>query len=90
MQHNAVKVLMITESFRIGGKERRLLELLKGFSQVPWITCEVVMFKDLIEYEEVKALPYKIHTIPRAVKKDLSAFFKLNKTINNFKPDIVH
>lgn len=85
-----IKILMVTESFRIGGKERRLLEILKGFRNNPKIECEIVVLKDLIQYEGLDELPFKIIVLKRYIKKDPTIIFRLKEIIKFFNPDIIH
>lgn len=85
-----IKILMVTESFRIGGKERRLLELLKGLRNYPSIECHVVLLKDLVQYQGVDELPYKVTVLRRIIKKDPTIAFRLRKLITLYQPDIIH
>lgn len=81
---------MVTESFRIGGKERRLLELLKGFRNHPAIDCQVVLLKDLVQYQGLDELPYKVTVLKRKIKKDPTIALRLRKLITLYQPDIIH
>lgn len=81
---------MVTESFRIGGKERRLLELLKGLSTNPAIDCRVVLLKDLVQYSGLDQLPYKVSVLPRKIRKDPTVALELRKIIKDYRPDIIH
>lgn len=45
---------MIIDSLRSGGKERRLVELLKGFTQYNDINCQLVLLSNEVHYNEVK------------------------------------
>lgn len=86
-----MKILIITESFRIGGKERRLVELLKQFDIRNDIECKVVLLKNLIEFKEVfsfKNIPIII--FHRKIKKDPIVFIRLFSLIRQYKPEIIH
>jgi glycosyltransferase involved in cell wall biosynthesis len=85
-----MKVLIVVESLTKGGRERRIIELLKGLKKYSDIECEVVIFRDLVEYEEFYTLNIPLHVLKRKTAKDLSIFFKFNRLINKIKPDIVH
>lgn len=86
-----MRILMLTESFRIGGKERRIIELLKKLELYEDVVCEVIILKNLIEYSEVRHLKKtSIRIIERKIKKDPSVIFKIAKITKAFNPDIVH
>jgi glycosyltransferase involved in cell wall biosynthesis len=85
-----MKILLITDHLYTGGKERRLLGLIKGLLAYPDIICELVILKDLIIYEEARHLNVPIHIFKRRIKKDPLVFFKLYRLYRKFKPDIIH
>ena len=80
---------MLIDKLADGGKERRLVELLKGLSASEEIIYQVVVLSDLITYDEVYQLKGKIHCIKRKSKKDLNVFNQLYTICRSFKPDIV-
>lgn len=85
-----IKILFLTNSVRAGGKERQLVELLKGLAINPEFKCEIATMNSVIHYKEINELGYKINFLIRKVKKDPMIFFKLLKICNRFKPDIIH
>lgn len=86
-----MKILFFNTCLGPGGKERRLVELIKGLSANPEIQMELVLTKDNLHYEEILQYNIKIHYILRgSLKKDPSIFFKFYSIANNFKPDIIH
>lgn len=85
-----MRILMYIESLAAGGKERRLVELLKGLCKYDELTCELVIMSDEIHYEDVLKLPVKIHKLIRNRRFDFSIFYKLNRICRAFKPDIIH
>lgn len=90
MSTDSLRILMVTESFRIGGKERRLLELLKGLKDHPRVHCHIVILKNLIQYGGLEDLPYKVTFLIRHIKKDPTTLFRLRKLIKEYRPDIIH
>ena len=83
-----MKILMLTNSLRKGGRERRLLELVKGLvSQSHEVY--LISLTDLVEYEYVYQLPIKFEIIIKE-RKDVGLIFKLRKVIKSFRPDIIH
>lgn len=85
-----MKILMLVNNLARGGKERRLIELLKGLKTTPNIECELVLFSKRIEYPEVFDLEMPIHYLERKKKKDPRIFWKLYKKIGEIKPDLIH
>lgn len=83
-----MKILTVTDSFHTGGKERRLIELLKGLSKND-IDCELVILSRVVTYPELYNLNIKIYYVDRKVKKDPTIFGKLYKIIKESKPDLV-
>lgn len=85
-----MKILILIDSLRRGGRERRMIELLKSFRKHEYIHVELVVFSNVIEYPEIHNLPYPIHLIPRIVKKDPTVFYKFYRSARRIKPSIVH
>ena len=86
-----MKVLFFIESLYPGGKERRLVELIKGLSKSNEIEMELVLMKENIHYTDINETGIKIHYLVRKyLKKDPSIFFKFYKITKSFKPDIIH
>ncbi|MCH8033717.1 MAG: glycosyltransferase [Bacteroidetes bacterium] len=86
-----MKILFFIESLYAGGKERRLVELLKILSKNFKLNLAVVITKKDIHYKEVLDLPIEIHIIERKhFKKDPGLFFKFFKIMKKFEPDIIH
>ncbi len=85
-----MKILFIIDSIRRGGRERRMIELLKSFREHPDIQVEMVVFSDIIEYQEVYDLPYPLHLLKRQPKRDPRIFYKLFELARQIKPDLVH
>lgn len=85
-----MKVLMIIDGLRGGGKERQLLELTKGLSFRKDAQIEIATMNKVVFYEEFYNLGIKIHFLIRKIKFDLSTFFRLYQICQKFKPDIIH
>ncbi|MCC7400738.1 MAG: glycosyltransferase [Chitinophagaceae bacterium] len=85
-----MKVLFFINGLAAGGKERRLVELLKGINKYPEIQYELVLMGKDIHYKEVFDLGIKIHYFIRKSKKDLRIFKKLYNYCKEYKPDIIH
>ena len=86
-----MKILFIIESLRAGGKERRIVELLKGLKKHKELHLELVLTRTEIHYEEIYTLDIPIHIIERKyIKKDPLVFFKLYSLTKRINPDIIH
>jgi len=86
-----MRILFYIESLRSGGKERRLLELIKGLSKNKNIDMALVLTREDIHYTDVFDTGIKIYyTIRKGLKKDPRLFFKFYKIAKKVKPDIIH
>ena len=86
-----MKILMVIDALNRGGKERRMLELIKGLkNQQENFDIYLICLTDIVEYTDVYDLPIKFEIIRRKHKKDFSTVFKLKKAITTFRPDIIH
>jgi glycosyltransferase involved in cell wall biosynthesis len=85
-----MKILFFINTLAAGGKERRLIELLKGIKTEQDFQFELVVMSNDIYYKEVFDLNINIHYLIRTSKKDFSIFNKIYKLCNNSRPDIVH
>jgi len=85
-----MKVLFYMDSLVSGGKERRLIELMRALKLKEDIEFELVVMSKDIHYKEVFDFGINIHYIIRKTKKDISAFSRFYKLCRNYRPDIVH
>ena len=85
-----MKILMFIDGLWAGGKERRLVELLKGLSKYQGIKSELAVMSRDIHYSSVFNLGIKVHYLIRKTKKDPRIVFKLYKLCKEFKLDIIH
>ena len=86
-----MKILFFIESLRAGGKERQIVELIKGLKIYSDIQCELVLTRKDIHYKGIFSTGIKIHYIVRKyIKKDPRLFFMFYRICKQFKPDIIH
>jgi glycosyltransferase involved in cell wall biosynthesis len=85
-----LKILFVIESLTEGGKERRLIELMKALKPESDMEFELVVMSDDVHFEEVFDLGINIHHLIRKRKKDLTVYQSLYKLCKNYKPDIIH
>ncbi len=84
-----MRILFFTDILRAGGKERRIVELLKTLAQ-QGIACEIVVMSRDIEYPLIYQLGIPIHFMTYKIKKDPSPLWRFYKLCRSVKPDIVH
>jgi glycosyltransferase involved in cell wall biosynthesis len=85
-----MKIIHVIDSLASGGKERQLVELLKGLTSRNNVVSQLVVLSDDIYYSYVKNLDIKTHLLPRRTRNDPSIFVKLYKICKAFQPDIIH
>lgn len=85
-----IKILYIIDSLGPAGKERQLVETLKGLDRRSEFEVCLVLLNNYIHYEEIKKLKCDIIIIKRRWKKDPLIFIKLFEICRDFKPDIIH
>jgi len=85
-----MKILQFIDSLRSGGKERQLLELLKGLSGVENIDSELIIMSEKIHYSYLDNLNIKCHFLLRKSIKDPGIFHRLYRICVNTKPDVLH
>jgi hypothetical protein len=72
-----MRILFFIDSLTSGGKERRLIELLKVLRLKSDFEFELAVMNKDIHYTEVFDLDIDIHFIIRKTRKDISVFHKL-------------
>lgn len=86
-----MRILMISDNLMKGGKERRMLELLRFFDTIKDIEILLIILKDQIDYPKVYELKNtKLHILTRKIKKDPFVFFRIFRLSKKFGPDIFH
>ena len=85
-----MKILFFINGIHSGGKERRMLELMKELKLRKQFEFELVVMSSEINYPEVFDLGIKIHYLLRKIKKDPGIFSRFYKICKTYKPDIVH
>ncbi len=87
-----MKILFFIESLHSGGKERRLVELIKGISKDSNYELGIVLTRNNIHYKDIFSTKTDIYYAVRkqGLKKDPSVFYKFYNISKRFKPDIIH
>jgi glycosyltransferase involved in cell wall biosynthesis len=86
-----MRLLYLIDSLVRGGKERRMVELVKGLvSGNTQDELTLVVFTDRVDYKEIFSLPIKVHVLKRSFRKDLRVMYALEKIVQETKPDLIH
>ncbi len=85
-----MKILLLSDSLIKGGRERRMIELIKGLLEKPDVETELVLFANVIDYPEIHDLGIPLHILERKPKKDPRVFYRLLKICKRFQPDAIH
>jgi len=83
-----MKILLVTDTLKGGGKERQFVELAIGLKRAK-INFEIIIMDKSIDYPEILALDIHIHYIIRKTRKDLSIFCKFYNLISKIEPNII-
>lgn len=86
---NKLKVLYIIDRLGSGGKERRLVQLIRGLENRE-ISSKVIVLTGTIHYKEIFDLKTDVMILDRKIRKDPLIYFKLYKICRDWKPDIIH
>jgi len=85
-----MRILMAIDNLRSGGKERRMVELLKGLNRRKNVVVRLLVLSEDIHYTEIKNLGIEIICLVRRYQKDLGMFYRIYQEVKRFKPDIIH
>jgi glycosyltransferase involved in cell wall biosynthesis len=85
-----MRILFFTDTLDVGGKERRLTELMKSLLRRNDIEFELVVMSEAIHYREILELDINIHYITRKTRHDLSIFKRFYDLCKSRRPDIIH
>jgi len=83
-------IVQLIDSLRSGGKERQLVELLKGLVREDGIECELIVMSNADHYTDVHKLGIPVHRLVRKNQRDPAIFWKLYKLLKIIQPDILH
>ncbi|MCU4155368.1 glycosyltransferase [Carboxylicivirga sp. A043] len=84
-----MKILHVADNLVMGGRERRLLELIKGLLSAQH-EIVLVLFRDAIHYKEVHDLPIKLIVLKKRFRFDVFTYFQLFKICKETNPDVIH
>ena len=84
-----MRILFVADTLGSGGKERQLIELLKGLDTQPGITYSLCVLSSTIDYTDAHDLKGAIHIVERKFRYDPTVFFRLYRIAREFKADII-
>ncbi len=85
-----IKVLLLNDVLTKGGKERRIVELLKYCKQHYNISFEIIFMHDGVDFPDIYETNYPIHIIHWSGQSVKESFKKINLITKKFQPDIIH
>ena len=85
-----MKILLLIDSLVSGGRERRLIELIKGFANYSDVQLNLVVFSEKIHYQEIFELGIPVNILKRVPKRNPMDFYRLYKLCKSWKPDLMH
>lgn len=91
MNQDVTKVLLTIDSLGRGGRERRMIELVKGLQKYSQeLTCEIAVFSSHVAYPEVFNLGIPVHILGKSSTDFLSLRRNFRKVLKDFNPHIIH
>jgi glycosyltransferase involved in cell wall biosynthesis len=88
-ERQVMRILFVADTLGSGGKERQLVELLKGLDKRPDVAYSLCLLSSTIDYSDAHGLKGAIHIVERKFRYDPTVFFKLYRIAADFKADIV-
>ncbi len=85
-----MRILFVTDNLRSGGKERQLVELIKGFAVLDNIHCWLAVMASDLHYTNLLNQGIQIHYLERRTKRDPAILYSLGRLCRAVKPDIIH
>ena len=85
-----MRVVQLIDGLRAGGKERQLVELLKGLSEILGVESELIVMSRDNHYTYLDQLNIPTHFLLRKTKRDPLIFYQLYRLLSQIKPDILH
>ncbi|MCW5515662.1 glycosyltransferase [Muriicola sp. Z0-33] len=85
-----MKILLLIDSLGSGGRERRLIELIKGLREQPQIQLKLIIFSDNIHYKEIYRTGIPVIILKRVPKRNPLVFYRLFSICRKWQADIIH
>ena len=85
-----MRITFFIDTLRVGGKERQLVELVKGLCGLEGIVCEVVLMDRDVFYTDLFDIDVKVHFIKSRFPKDPMVIKALYDICSLSRSDIIH
>ena len=91
LNYQKTRILFFIGSFKGGGKERRLVELLSYLAGTNRYELMVVVTDPIVDYSALYKLNITYQVISKKWKKnDITVFYRFYKICHQFKPHLIH
>jgi glycosyltransferase involved in cell wall biosynthesis len=86
-----LRVLISIDSLGAGGKERQVVELVKGLIKRKDVECLLLCLgSDVFYLDELVGLTMSVESGLRRMRWDLGVFSRLYRTIRRYRPQVIH
>lgn len=86
-----LRILHFVDSLRVGGKERQVVELLKGLQAFGSVECAVVtMGTEQFYVPDIEKLGIPLFYLLRRMRWDPTVFPRFWRILRQFRPDVIH
>jgi len=86
-----MRVLIVIESLRDGGKQRQVEELVRVLAIIPEYRILVLILKDEIHFQKLLAMErVEVKYLHRAHRKDPLVFARFYREAKKFRPDVIN
>lgn len=85
-----MRIVQFIDTLRSGGKERQLVELLKGLTEMEDVKVHLLIMSNNIHYSALSEIDVQVHYLLRNSRHDPSIYLKVFTLLREIKPDILH
>jgi glycosyltransferase involved in cell wall biosynthesis len=85
-----VKVLIVINSLKTGGKERRMLELAKGLKELHSVNCLIFALNDEVLQKQVFEYGITLITCKKSITSRAKAIFTVIRICKEYNPDVIN
>ena len=86
-----MKIVHIIDSLSTGGKERRLIELIRYFYNFHKdVETSLIILSDSVDFNAIHDLDVNVCICDRNKYSEINVFFKILKELKRSRPDIIH
>lgn len=85
-----MKIVILNDMLWGGGRERRIVQLIKGLNQAGEKELTLILLDERVDYSEIFDLNVNVIKIKRKNSRDLTVFLKLWKIFSEIRPDIIN